>query len=250
MPMSTDNENLAAWFQTPLGGYLLDREQHYCDRMVADVFGFNAFQFGLPEYDFLRASRIALRCVVGRDGKAGLRADFRDLPIASNSADLVLLPHVLEFHVDPHQILREVQRIMMPEGQMIITGFNPWSLWGIPRLRKSARRHYPWCGQFINLSRLKDWLALLGFEIVAGRMCCYAPPFKQEKWLRRFAFMEKAGDRWWPVGGGVYFFQAVKRVRGMRVITPQWHERFAAKKNLSAIPQKAAQKEPITMKRP
>ena len=244
--MSMQHDTLASWFSSSLGQYLLEREQVYCDQLVSDVFGYNALQFGLPEYDFLRTSRIAMRCSVGAGGAVGLRADFRDLPIAGNSVDLVLLPHVLEFHADPHQILREVQRVMMPEGHLVIAGFNPWSLWGVPRLRKAAREHYPWCGHFINLPRLKDWLALLGFEIVAGRMGCYAPPFKQEKWRRRCAFMEKAGDRWWPVTGGVYFLQAVKRVRGVRLIMPKWHERLAPKKNLAAIPQKAARKEPDT----
>lgn len=55
-------------------------------------------------------------------------------------------------------------------------------------------------------------------------MCCYVPPFRQQKWLQRFAFMEAAGDRWWAMGGGVYFIEAVKRVQGMRLITPNWRE--------------------------
>ena len=126
-----------------------------------------------------------------------------------------LLPHALEFASNPHQILREVQRVLVPEGHLIVAGFNPWSLWGVRRALKSGREaHYPWCGRFINLPRLKDWLALLGFEVAGGRMSCYAPPFSREQWLGRFRFMEAAGDRWWPIGGGVYFVDAVKRVPG------------------------------------
>ena len=88
------------------------------------------------------------------------------------------------------------------------------------------------------LPRLKDWLALLDFEMTAGRLCCYAPPFGQEKWLRRFHFMEAAGDRWWPISGGVYFLQAVKRVHGMRVIKPDWKDVLASRKSLAPIAQK------------
>ena len=120
-----------AWLATPLGRYLLDCEFNYIDEAVADVFGYNALQLGLPEYDFLRASRIPFKCHVAPTGAAGLRARFRDLPIASNSVDLLVLPHVLEFSVNPHQILREVQRVLMPEGHAVIACFNPWSLWGV-----------------------------------------------------------------------------------------------------------------------
>ncbi|HXF66373.1 MAG TPA: methyltransferase domain-containing protein [Burkholderiales bacterium] len=230
------------WFATPLGRYLLEREQAYFDRAVADVFGYNALQLGLPALDLLRASRIPLRCRVDLDGAVGLRADFRDLPIATNSADLVLLPHTLEFSESPHQILREVARVLLPEAQVVIACFNPWSLWGLRRLL-DGRRGYPWSGRFINLPRLKDWLTLLGLEITGGEMSCYAPPCATEKWLGRFAFMEAAGERWWPIAGGVYFLQAVKRVRGLRLIMPKWSERLAPKKNLAAVPKKVARPE-------
>ena len=165
--------------------------------------------------------------------------------MATGSIDLVLLPHVLEFSANPHQILREVARVLMPEGHVVIAGFNPWSLWGVRRMfgRGSG---YPWNGRFIHLPRIKDWLALLGLEIVAGRMGCYAPPCAQQQWLDRFGFMESAGDRWWPIAGGVYFLQAVKRVRGMRLIMPRWKDRLAPAKALRPVPEKAAKaKEPI-----
>ena len=56
------------------------------------------------------------------------------------------------------------------------------------------------------------------------------PPFDSERWRRRFAFMDPAGDRWWAIGGGVYMLQAIKRVRGMRLITPLWQEKTAREK--------------------
>ena len=236
--MSTliDSQSPAAWLATPLGRYMLERELKYVDETVADVFGYNALQLGLPEHDFLRASRIPFKCRVAPAGPAGLRARFRDLPVASNSIDLLLLPHVLEFSVNPHQILREVQRVLMPEGHAVIACFNPWSLWGLRRAFNRAADVYPWDGHFITLPRLKDWLALLELEITAGRMGCYVPPFAQDKWLQRFRFMEAAGDRWWPIAGGVYFLHVVKRVRGMRVIMPKWREDAARRPNLSVVP--------------
>jgi SAM-dependent methyltransferase len=234
--------DLGEWLATPLGSYVVEREQAYFDRAVADVFGYNAFQLGMPELDLLRTSRIPLRCRVGPRGAVNMRADFRDLPIASNSADLVLLPHVLEFAEHPHQILREVARVLMPEAHVVISGFNPFSLWGLRRVFHRGRE-FPWRGRFLTLMRVKDWLALLGFEVIGGQMACYGPPSRQQKWLERFQFMESAGDRWWPISGGVYFLQAVKRVRGMRLIMPKWSDRLAPVKQLAASPQKIGEKD-------
>lgn len=239
--MHVDAYSAAEWHATPLGQYLLAREHDYFDHAVADVFGYNAFQLGMVEHDLLRASRIPLRVRMDRAGPVQLRADFRELPIATNSADLVLLPHTLEFSDNPHQILREVARVLLPEAHVVIACFNPWSLWGFRRMFDYSRDHYPWRGRFIHLPRLKDWLALLGFEIVGGQMGCYAPPCSQQKWLDRFRFLDKAGDRWWPMGGGVYFLQAVKRVHGMRLILPAWKDTLVPKKNLATIPKKVSE---------
>lgn len=248
MPELPNSNDIEAWIRSPLGQNLLEREQRYFDEVVADIFGYNAFQLGMPELDLMRASRIPLRCHVGAHGAVEVRADFRDLPIASNSADLVLLPHVLEFAEHPHQILREVARVLMPEGQVVLSGFNPFSLWGWRRAFHRGN-DYPWRGRFISLMRVKDWLALLGFEIVGGQMACYAPPGRQQKWLDRFRFMEAAGDRWWPIGGGVYFLQAVKKVRGVRLIMPKWSDRLAPAKRLAASPQKMGDKEEVLSRR-
>jgi SAM-dependent methyltransferase len=229
-------EPLSDWFGTPLGGYLLGCEQAYFDAEVADVFGFNALQLGLSNVDFLRANRMPLRCRIACDGPARIRADLRQLPVLANSADLVILPHVLEFSDHPHQVLREVVRVLMPEGHVIVSGFNPWSLWGVRHFLTKNQESFPWRGRFISLNRLKDWMALLGLEIASGQMCCYLPPMRSEKWLQRLDFLESAGDRWWPFAGGVYFLHAVKRVQGMRVITPQWKDSKAKSKSLAPVP--------------
>ena len=221
-------QSLGEWFTTPQGGYVLTREQKYFDRTVSDIFGYNALQLGLPEHDFLRSNRMPLRFSAGNQAGNAVRLICTELPFDCDSMDLVLLPHVLEFSEHSHQVLREVARVLRPEGNLIISGFNPRSLWGMHRAL-GRRQGYPWRGHFIALPRLKDWLALLGFEVVGGRFAAYAPPVHQIKWLERFAFMEAAGDRWWAVSGGVYFVHAIKRVHGMRLIKPQWNEGLVSK---------------------
>ena len=225
--MSTAN-TLNDWFATPQGQYLLAREQAFFDHAVVDIFGFNALQLGLPEHEFLRNSRMPLHVMAGKEVGVQVRLEANELPFECGSLDLVLLPHVLEFSTHPHQVLREVERVLLPEGHLIISGFNPRSLWGIRRA-VGSRMGYPWCGNFIALTRLKDWLALLGLEVVAGRFACYAPPLANPGLLNRFHFMEPAGDRWWAICGGAYCLQAIKRVPGMRLIKPKWNEGLVGK---------------------
>lgn len=225
---------LQDWFETPLGQYLLDKERAYLDDVTPDIFGFHALQLGLPRFDLLRESRIAHRMRVACSDHPDLYAKCQELPFATQSIDLVLLPHVLEFAEEPHAILREVDRVMMAEGRLVILGFNPWSLWGLRGTIGPSRGEFPWNGRFVSLLRVKDWLALLGFDVSAGRLAGYAPPIDRESMRRRFAFMEPAGDRWWAVGGAVYMLQAIKRVRGMRLITPAWQEKSAREKALIA----------------
>jgi SAM-dependent methyltransferase len=238
--MSTVN-TLTDWFATPQGQYLLEREQEFFDKSVADIFGFNAVQLGLTEYEFLRTSRMPLRTVAGN--KAGAQAYNKDgafvtgsesgeygmvrlimeeLPFECGSLDMVVMPHVLEFNEHPHQILREVERVLRPDGNIIISGFNPRSLWGIRRALGS-QMGYPWRGNFINLTRLGDWLELLGFEVAAVEFSCYVPPLTHAGWLKRLRLIEPTGNKWWAVCGGVYFVQAIKRVPGMRLIKPKWN---------------------------
>jgi SAM-dependent methyltransferase len=221
-------ESLSEWFATPQGGYVLAREQAYFDSTVSDIFGYNALQLGLPEHGFLRGNRIPLRFSAGNQPGNAVRLICAELPFDCDCMDLVVMPHVLEFAEYPHQILREVARVLRPEGNLIISGFNPRSLWGLRRAL-GTKQGYPWRGQFIALSRLKDWLALLGFEVENGHFAAYAPPFHTAKWLERFSFMETAGDRWWMVSGGVYFVRAIKRVHGMRLIMPKWNEGLVRK---------------------
>lgn len=221
-------KSLSEWFTTEQGRYVLEREQAYYARTVNDIFGYNALQLGLPEYEFLLNSRIPLRFTGSDQHGAAVRMCPDELPVSCGSLDLLLLPHVLEFARRPHEILRESERVLRPEGSLLISGFNPLSLWGIHQ-KLSRAQGYPWRGHFIGLSRLRDWLALLGFEVAGIQFSAYAPPYQKEKWLSRCDFMETAGQRWWPANGGVYFLHAIKRVPGMRRLKPTWNEVLVTK---------------------
>ncbi len=264
-----------AWLKTPPGRYLLAWEQDRLDRAVVDAFGFHALQLGLPELDGLRANRMPHRWLASdsllvpeplplpppkdgwTDGSTTTRAhgdalalhcEFDALPFPNHSLDLVLLPHALELARDPHLTLREVERVLVPEGRVVICGFNPLGLWGLRQHAGHLRRrlgfghakglYLPSAGEFIGYWRLRDWLRLLGFEVEGGRFGCWRPPFASERWLERFAWMDRAGDRWWPVLGSVYFLVAVKRVRGMRLVGLVRRESRATRKAPAVVAQR------------
>jgi SAM-dependent methyltransferase len=218
---------------------VLDWELAQFDSAVDDVFGFRAVQIGLPEVDFLRQNRIGYRFSLALEHGAALAADPLQLPLASQSVDLVALPHVLEGHPNPHDVLREVERVLMPEGQVVISGFNTTSLWRARQVFTFHRNGAPWDAKFIGLFRLREWLRVLGFELNGGKFGCYAPPFSDKRWLERFSFLEKAGSRWWPVTGGVYVVRAVKRVHAMRIVTPAWRQERARRRALAPVSQRS-----------
>jgi SAM-dependent methyltransferase len=224
------------WFETPPGRYLLDWERSEFDRAVGDIFGYHALQLGLPELDALAANRMPHKWLalsepraVEASVKPALVTDFAALPFEENSIDLVVLPHSLELNLDPHTTLREVERVLVPEGKVVVCCLNPASLWGLRQRRAHVYRRLgigelflPDAGDFIGYRRLRDWLRLLGFEVEASSFGCWRPAFASEKWLQRFAWMDPVGAHSWPIFGAVYFIVAVKRVRGAKLIGAAW----------------------------
>ncbi len=223
--------DLHAWLATPPGAYLLAWEREQISRVVADVFGFHALQLGLPELDALAANRMPHRWLATEfpHDRAAMVSNFAALPFPANSLDLVVMPHTLELTADPHAALREVERVLVPEGRVVICGFNPMSLWGFRQKRAHLYRRMGWehmflpeTGDFIGYLRMRDWLRLLGLEIELGEFGCYRPALSSLGLLQRFAWMDSAGSRWWPILGAVYCLVAVKRVRGVTLLNPAW----------------------------
>ncbi len=231
------------WFATPPGRYLLAWERAQLDLAVANIFGYHALQLGLAELDALAANRMPHRWLATQTPVPGaaIVTDFSALPFPAHSLDLVVLPHALELASDPHTTLREVERVLVPEGRVVICGLNRVSLWGLRQRRAQFYRRLG-VGQlffpqeeFIGYWRLRDWLRLLGFEVEVGRFGCYRPAFSSDEWLQRFTWMDWIGERCWPILGAVYFLVAVKRVRGMTLLSPAW----TAARALAAAPASA-----------
>lgn len=197
--------------------------------IMADLFGFHALQIGrVDDSDYLSSSRASHRAVVALEwpladeppGAMVCRAQA--LPLAADSVDVVVLAHVIEFESDPYQVLREVDRVLVGEGHVVVLAFNPFSLWGLWRIALAWRDEPPWCGRFVPPWRLKEWLKVLGFQISTVRYACYRPPLRSETAGRRLAFMEKLGAWWWPPLGGVVCIVGTKHLLPMTPLRPNW----------------------------
>ena len=221
---------LGAWFEQSPGNSLLALEAQALRAVWPTLFSRVAVQLGcVGSMDLLADCNAQVRAVLDLPSVSGTSAITAGrvhalpeaLPFEGRSVDLMLLSHTLDFADDPHQVLREVSRVLTPEGHVLILGFNPLSLWGLWRLVR-RRNSAPWCGHFLQLSRIKDWLKLLDFELVRGNMLYYRPPLTSEAAMHRLRFLDKAGDRWWPLAGAVYLLVAKKRVAGMTPLRPEW----------------------------
>ncbi len=264
--------SLHHWLDTPPGRYVLEWEQERFDELVADVFGYHAVQLGMPSLAGLRANRMPHRFLalgqaqamilesqrLADSGEAdGSQKSLSDsapvtdllaepvmLPFAAASLDLVLLPHSLEDSVDPHAALREVERVLVPEGRVVISGFNPYSFWGVRQARARLYRrlgigesmYLPESVELIAPGRLRDWLRLLGFELESISFGCYRPAVRTPHWLARYGWLDAVGAKYWPIWGAAYVIVATKRVQGMRLLEPSWRKSGQKASATSPVP--------------
>lgn len=200
--------------------------------LLPKLFGYYLVQLGMEGSlngileDCRIGSRLVLAANRGSDQvRVDAQTDLMQLPIATDSVDAVLVPHTLDFTSDPHQVLREVERILIPDGRVIITGFNPWSMWGVYKLLLQRKGRIPWCAQFISVRRLQDWLRLLDFSVEIVKPVMFRPPLQSEAMLNQLLFLERMGPRYWPLLSAGYVVQAVKRVSPLTPVVPAWRRR-------------------------
>ncbi len=217
-----------AWLASPLGRHLFALESALVSQALDQVFGLQLLQIG--EWGepgaLLGNARTQRQAVVGLTSTPGVavRGDPVELCIAADSVDAVLLPHTLEWTEAPHHVLREIDRILVGEGHLVILGFNPASLWGFRRL---VTRHGfpPGLTHFIAESRLRDWLSLLGFEVVRVRRYLHTLPVNRASLAYRQVRLIPGDGTFWSKLAGAYILLAQKRVYTLTPIRPKWRSK-------------------------
>lgn len=219
---------LRDWYKTRFGQHLDYMDQQQLDDILPNLFGYHIGQLGLTgELDLLRSSRISHHFVcdfVAEEtlNKAGCKTLPDLLPLASDSVDVLVLPHVLEFCKAPHDVLREVERVLIAEGHVVILGFNPFSFFSLWRIFYTGRRMVPWCGRFFAITRLKDWLSLLGFDLMVTNYYSYRPPIQHQGIMQRLQFIEVIASKILRVFGGSYVLVASKRTATLTPLRTRW----------------------------
>jgi len=225
-------QQMRRWYAEGLGEVLAREERTALQQVLPMLFGYHLVQLGyLYDTDYLAESCVRHKVVADPDltlpaSQRMLLADAAQIPLASDSVDVVILPHTLEMHPQPHQVLREVERILIPEGHVVLLVFNPWSLWGMRRaLTFGENKQAPWCCRFINPIRTKDWLEVLGFQVREVRTFFHRPPIGHPEVQRWMAPLDGWGERLWPAFGGVTLYVVRKRVIPITPIKPRWQRK-------------------------
>jgi SAM-dependent methyltransferase len=215
--MYANPPELADWLASPVGLRLRAAEQAVAAEPLRRVFGSQLLQIGAwgGAEDFVGLAGTVRRavCAPAEGPGVGFVAEDWQLPVASHSVDAALLPHTHERSSEPHQLLRECERVLTGGGRMIVLGFNPWSLVGLRRLL--SRGHWPpGIEQVYSERRLRDWLSLLNFDVTS--VSRYFPTFADSD--RRF----RHGAGWLPGYYGCYLLVAVKRVHAVTPLRRLW----------------------------
>lgn len=217
---------MSEWYETPLGQRLLDAEQSLLDESLPRRFGYHLLQIGCANLPMFRNSPIGHKFSITHNDNLeghGIVARGEAIPLVSESVDLVLLHHALDYTSFQHQLLREVSRVLIAGGVIVIIGFNPFSSWGI-RTRFPGRKKYPWHGKLLSTLRISDWLKLLDFQIEQIRYGAYTPPVNSPGVIRYTRMLDKMASRLnWPTGG-VYMIAAKKQVLPLTPIQHSWRE--------------------------
>lgn len=223
---------LQTWYRSELGQQLALHEAGILAETLPDLFGYHLLQLGrLSGEDWLSSSRVS-HCAVMDFQTPWVSADEKrlfglpdQLPIQSDTMDVIVLPHTLEFSMRPHAILREAERVLIPEGHLVMLVFNPRSIWLWWRWMFGWRQKVPWCARFLSTTRIKDWMELLGFDVVRIQGYFYRPPLQSKTLMHRLGVLERMGRRAWPMLGAGNLVVARKRVVTVTPIRPRWRPR-------------------------
>ncbi len=220
--------SLNQWYFNALGQYLIDHLKRSLDSVLATTFGYYAIQIGCIDQseNLMQQCRInhVFRLGQGENGQDAL-IDSSSLPVANDSTDLVILMHALSQAKDPHAILREANRVLIPDGKLIIIDFNPVSFWGIRHVLQGWLDDAPWAGHYYTAGRLNDWASLLGFDQLHHFKCGYILPFNSRNLINRSRILTKFSQRWIKFSAALNVLVFEKNTIPLTPVRKRWIKR-------------------------
>jgi SAM-dependent methyltransferase len=132
--------------------------------------------------------------------------DGADLPLIDEGADRVLLVHMLEWSENPRELLRELWRVLAPNGRLLIVVPNRRGLWA--RVDTTPFGY----GSPFSRRQLTQLLKEAMFSPEEWQYALYIPPFDWRILLKWPLFWERLGLVLWPTFSGVIVVEATKQV--------------------------------------
>lgn len=217
---------LQQWYAGGTGQNVWCAEKQLLDTYLPGLFGYHLMTLGVcPSLPLATASPIhhcfALSDATSTASDISAYCHFHELPLDSESVDVAVLHHSLDYSSAPHQLLRETARVLMPYGSVLIFGFQRWSALGIQHSAQKMwnKDNAVAAHDFIGVHRLHDWLKLLDFDILEFRHTVYVPPQLNARMQKHVQWLERLGNKACIPWGSVYFVWARKTVAGMRVLS-------------------------------
>ena len=212
------------WSELPNGDHILTAIEQELQPWWVKFFGYHLLKIGaLSDAINTTESTIKNQLSCTELGVKGtITADIDDLPFQEHSVDVCVLSHALEFSLDPHHVIREANRVLIPNGYLVLTGFNPLSLAGLNRFIPYRRQQAPWNERFFTPMRVKDWLNLMGFEILDDKRCLYSNlvgTLGEGKFNHAW---QNFAHNYLTSLGSIYVIVAKKRVLPLTPIRPKW----------------------------
>lgn len=226
-----------SWQELPNGASIVSAIEEILTPWWHKFFGYHLLKIGALSHSINTQSssiKSQVTCCVSKScankfiddsNSACLIAELDDLPLLEHSVDVCLLSHVLEFSLDPHHVIREANRVIIPNGYLIVTGFNPFSLAGLNRLIPYRKNQTPWNEHFFSPMRVKDWLHLMGFEIIHDERCLHSSLMGKISDNSVANHWRKFASNYLTSLGSVYVIIAKKRVLPLTPIKPKWQIR-------------------------
>ncbi len=239
MPEISMLQKMRRWYSSNIGQQVLKTEQMLLDDALSRLFGYELLQIEcLTSRNLLQCSKVTHHTLISADTNypakySHIYASYDALPIKADSIDVVLLHHTLELTPSPEQILRETDRVLIPEGHVVICGFNPYSLLGLWQIFTKHKTRSPWNGHFHGISNTRLSLNRIGFDITEQHNYCFRPPVHQQKIMKNLEILESTGARWYPQCGGAYMLIAKKRVVTYTPLKPRWWPKKAMASGLA-----------------
>jgi len=216
-----------SWDELPNGNVILSAIDQELQPWWQKFFGYHLLKIGALS-SALDTSSCSIKHQISAaaiGNNSNVFADIDDLPFLEHSVDVCLLSHALEFSLDPHHVIREANRVLIPNGYLVITGFNPFSLVGLNKIVPYRRQKSPWNEHFFSPMRIKDWLHLMGFEILTDQRCLYSNLNGEDSNNKVADFCHKFAHNYLHSLGSVYVIVAKKRVLPLTPIKPKWQIR-------------------------